>query len=38
MLTKVQKWGNSQGIRLPLRLMQEANITIGVSILDACVY
>ena len=29
MLTKVQKWGNSQGIRFPLRLMQEANIAIG---------
>jgi antitoxin MazE len=29
MVTKVQKWGNSQGIRFPLRLMQEANIAIG---------
>ncbi|MEA2601565.1 MAG: antitoxin MazE [Acidobacteriota bacterium] len=29
MQTKVQKWGNSQGIRFPLRLMQEANIAIG---------
>jgi antitoxin MazE len=29
MTTKVQKWGNSQGIRFPLRLMQEANIAVG---------
>ena len=29
MVTKVQKWGNSQGIRFPLRLMQEANLGIG---------
>ncbi|HEV7509447.1 MAG TPA: AbrB/MazE/SpoVT family DNA-binding domain-containing protein [Thermoanaerobaculia bacterium] len=29
MVTKVQKWGNSQGIRFPLRVMQEANIAIG---------
>jgi antitoxin MazE len=29
MLTKVQKWGNSQGIRFPLQLLQEANIAVG---------
>jgi antitoxin MazE len=29
MTTKVQKWGNSQGIRFPLRLMQEANLAVG---------
>ncbi len=29
MLTKVQKWGNSQGIRVPLRVMQEANLAVG---------
>jgi len=29
MLTKVLKWGNSQGIRLPSRFLQEANIVIG---------
>jgi antitoxin MazE len=29
MTTKVQKWGNSQGIRFPQRLMQEANIAVG---------
>jgi antitoxin MazE len=29
MLTKVQKWGNSQGVRVPLRLLEEAKIAIG---------
>lgn len=29
MLTKVQKWGNSQGIRFPLQLLREANIAVG---------
>lgn len=29
MLTKVQKWGNSQGIRVPLRLLEEAEVAVG---------
>jgi antitoxin MazE len=29
MLTKVQKWGNSQGVRVPLRLLEEAKISLG---------
>jgi len=29
MLTKVQKWGNSQGVRFPLHLLREANIAVG---------
>ncbi len=29
MLTKVQKWGNSQGVRVPLRLLEEVKISIG---------
>ncbi|HXO27202.1 MAG TPA: AbrB/MazE/SpoVT family DNA-binding domain-containing protein [Thermoanaerobaculia bacterium] len=29
MLTKVQKWGNSQGVRFPLQLLREANIAVG---------
>jgi len=29
MLTKVQKWGNSQGVRVPLRLLEEAKLTLG---------
>ena len=29
MLTKVQKWGNSQGIRFPQRVLEEAHLTVG---------
>ncbi|HEY8021946.1 MAG TPA: transcriptional regulator/antitoxin, MazE [Thermoanaerobaculia bacterium] len=29
MLTRVQKWGNSQGIRFSLRVLEEASIAIG---------
>jgi antitoxin MazE len=29
MVTKVQKWGNSQGIRLSSKLLQEAHLTVG---------
>ena len=29
MLTKVQKWGNSQGVRFPLQLLREAKIAVG---------
>jgi antitoxin MazE len=29
MTIKVQKWGNRQGIRFPLRLVQEANLAVG---------
>lgn len=29
MLTKVQKWGNSQGVRVPLRLLEEVEIAVG---------
>jgi antitoxin MazE len=29
MVTKVQKWGNSQGVRFPLKVLQEANIAVG---------
>ena len=29
MLTKVQKWGNSQGLRLPKSLMEDARIEVG---------
>lgn len=29
MSTRVQKWGNSQGIRLPQRVLEEANIAVG---------
>jgi len=29
MLTKVQKWGNSQGLRFPKEILSRANISIG---------
>jgi antitoxin MazE len=29
MLTKVQKWGNSQGVRVPLKLLEEVEIAVG---------
>jgi len=29
MLTKIQKWGNSQGVRVPLRLLEEVKIAVG---------
>ncbi len=29
MLTRVQKWGNSQGVRFPTKLLRQAEITVG---------
>jgi antitoxin MazE len=29
MVTKVQKWGNSQGLRLAKQVLEETNISIG---------
>ncbi len=29
MLTRVQKWGNSQGVRFPTKVLKEAAITVG---------
>ena len=29
MLTKVQKWGNSQGLRFPREILSRAHISIG---------
>jgi len=29
MLTKVQKWGNSQGLRFPKTILEEAQIDVG---------
>jgi antitoxin MazE len=29
MLTRVQKWGNSQGVRVPLKLLEEVEIAVG---------
>jgi len=27
--TKIQKWGNSQGLRFPKRILEEAQINVG---------
>lgn len=29
MVTTIQKWGNSQGLRFPKNLLEEANISVG---------
>jgi antitoxin MazE len=29
MIAKIQKWGNSQGIRFPRQVLRQANISIG---------
>ncbi len=29
MLTRVQKWGNSQGVRFPTKVLKEAKIAVG---------
>ena len=29
MLAKVQKWGNSQGLRFPKALLEEARVNVG---------
>ena len=32
MITKVQKWGNSQGLRLSKELMSDADIEVGDAV------
>lgn len=32
MITKVQKWGNSQGLRIPLALLEQASLSVGQSV------
>ena len=29
MVTKIQKWGNSQGLRLPKQVLEDARIAVG---------
>ena len=29
MLTKIQKWGNSQGLRIPKTILEEVDIHVG---------
>lgn len=32
MRTKIQKWGNSQGLRFPKHVLEEARITVGDTV------
>ena len=32
MVTKIQKWGNSQGIRLAKRVLEDAHISVGDNV------
>jgi len=32
MVTKVQKWGNSQGLRIPKQLLEDAHISVGDAV------
>jgi antitoxin MazE len=32
MTTKVQKWGNSQGLRLPRHILEDANLSVGDNV------
>lgn len=29
MVTKIQRWGNSQGLRIPLQILDSASMTVG---------
>ena len=32
MLTRIKKWGNSQGLRFPLELLKQASLSIGEEV------
>jgi antitoxin MazE len=32
MVSKVQRWGNSQGLRLPKHILESADISVGDSV------
>jgi len=32
MVTKIQKWGNSQGVRLPKDVLEEARLSVGEEV------
>jgi antitoxin MazE len=32
MVSKVQKWGNSQGLRLPKHILESADISVGDNV------
>lgn len=42
MITKIQKWGNSQGLRFPLDILRQAHISLGddvdVSVLKGGIF
>jgi antitoxin MazE len=29
MMTRIQKWGNSQGLRIPKQILEDAHISVG---------
>ena len=41
MVTKVQKWGNSQGLRISKRVLEDAHISVGddvdVVVREGCI-
>jgi len=41
MLSKIQKWGNSQGIRIPLKILKNSHLSIDeeveISIVDGMI-
>jgi antitoxin MazE len=32
MIAKIQKWGNSQGVRVPMTVLKEASLSIGENV------
>jgi len=32
MVTKIQKWGNSQGVRLARQVLEEARLSVGAEV------
>lgn len=32
MVTKIRKWGNSQGLRFPLEILKQASISVGEEV------
>ena len=32
MITKIQKWGNSQGVRFPKTILRKAHVSIGDNV------
>ncbi len=32
MVSRIQRWGNSQGLRLPKHILEDANISIGDNV------